>query len=100
MSTESGPVGKPKLPDSIGPYRILSEAGSGGFGTVYEAEQTSPVRRRVALKVLKAGMESEAVVKRFRAERQMLVVLHHPNIAPVYQAGETEKGIPSLSQVG
>ncbi len=82
------------LPESIGSYRILRQLGEGGFGEVYEAEQTTPVRRRVALKVLKAGMDSKAVLARFEAERQTLALMEHPSIAKVYDAGMTETGRP------
>jgi serine/threonine protein kinase/tetratricopeptide (TPR) repeat protein len=82
------------LPESIGSYRILRQLGEGGFGEVYEAEQTTPVRRRVALKVLKAGMDSKGVLARFEAERQALALMEHPSIAKVYDAGMTEAGRP------
>src|SRR5262249_39682370 len=65
----------------IGPYRLLEEIGEGGFGVVFMAEQTHPVRRRVALKVLKPGMDTRQVVARFEAERQALALMDHPNIA-------------------
>jgi len=73
----------------IGPYKILEQIGEGGFGTVYMAEQTSPMRRRVAIKVLKPGMDSRSVVGRFEAERQALALMDHPNIAKVFDAGTT-----------
>ncbi len=76
-------------PDRIGPYRILAQIGEGGFGVVYEAEQASPVRRRVALKIIKPGMDSDAVVSRFEAERQALAIMDHPCIAKVLDAGTT-----------
>jgi len=76
-------------PRWIGSYRVLSQIGEGGFGVVYEAEQTEPVRRRVALKVVKAGMDSAAVVARFEAERQALAVMDHPCIAKVFDGGVT-----------
>src|SRR5215212_4500578 len=65
----------------IGPYKLLEQIGEGGFGTVFLAEQTEPVRRKVALKVIKAGMDTRQVVARFEAERQALAVMDHPNIA-------------------
>ncbi len=77
------------MPDRIGEYRMLGRIGEGGFGVVYEAEQTEPVRRRVALKVIKPGMDSEAVVARFEAERQALAVMDHPCIAKIYDGGMT-----------
>ena len=84
----------PGLPVSIGPYRVLSLLGEGGFGVVYLAEQTKPVRRRVALKVIKPGMDSAAVVARFEAERQALAVMDHPCVARVFDAGTTTEGRP------
>jgi len=76
----------------IGPYRILEQIARGGMGVVYRAEQQHPVRRMVALKVIKPGMDSEQVVSRFQAERQALGVLDHPNIARVLDAGTTPAG--------
>ncbi len=84
----------PALPEAIGPYRILRRLGEGGFGEVFEAEQQQPVRRRVALKVLKVGMDTRAVLARFSAERQALALMDHPGIARVLDAGETETGRP------
>ena len=81
-------------PQSIGPFRILKALGEGGMGTVYVAEQTAPVRRRVALKVIKAGMDSRQVIARFDVERQALALMDHPNIAKILDAGETEQGRP------
>lgn len=82
------------LPERIGPYRILSVLGQGGMGLVYVAEQSEPVRRRVALKVIRAGMDSDEVVARFAAERQALAVMEHPNIAKVLDGGRTDDGRP------
>src|SRR5262249_23686797 len=73
----------------VGPYRILEAIGEGGFGRVYMADQEAPIRRRVAVKVLKAGMDSKQVVARFEAERQALAMMDHPNIARVFDAGQT-----------
>jgi WD40 repeat protein/serine/threonine protein kinase len=91
------PVTAPKvsrIPDRIGPYRIVRELGAGGMGVVYEAEQEGAIRRRVALKVIKLGMDTGAVVRRFEAERQVLAVMDHPNVAKVFDAGATERGQP------
>ena len=78
----------------IGPYRILREIGHGGMGVVYEAEQEKPVRRKVALKLIKSGMDTKAVIARFESERQALALMNHPNIASVYDAGATNEGRP------
>jgi serine/threonine protein kinase/tetratricopeptide (TPR) repeat protein len=86
------------LPESpgtvIGPYKLLEVIGEGGMGVVYVAEQTTPVRRRVALKVIKPGMDSKQVVARFEAERQALAMMDHPNIAHVNDGGTTGSGRP------
>ncbi len=81
-------------PTRVGPYRILQVLGEGGMGVVYEAEQTAPVKRRVALKVMKVGMDTKEVVARFEAERQALAVMEHTNIAKVLDAGAWETGRP------
>jgi serine/threonine protein kinase/tetratricopeptide (TPR) repeat protein len=81
-------------PDRIGDYRILEPIGEGGMGTVYLAEQERPVRRRVALKLVKLGMDTREVVARFESERQALAMMNHPNVAAVYDAGATESGRP------
>jgi serine/threonine protein kinase/tetratricopeptide (TPR) repeat protein len=78
----------------IGPYRLLSQIGGGGMGEVYLAEQTRPVHRRVALKVIKAGMDTALVIARFEAERQALALMDHPSIARVFDAGTTSAGRP------
>jgi tetratricopeptide (TPR) repeat protein len=80
--------------DKIGRYRLLQEIGKGGCGVVYLAEQEEPVRREVALKVIKLGMDTRNVVARFEAERQALAMMDHPNIARVFDAGATETGRP------
>ncbi|MBC7771954.1 MAG: serine/threonine protein kinase, partial [Pyrinomonadaceae bacterium] len=80
--------------DRIGNYKILERIGEGGFGIVYMAEQERPVRRRVALKIIKLGMDTRQVVARFEAERQALALMDHPNIAKVFDAGATETGRP------
>jgi serine/threonine protein kinase len=81
-------------PERIGSYRILEQLGEGGMGTVYLAQQETPVRRRVALKVIKLGMNSREVVARFEAERQALAMMNHPHIAHVFDAGLTDDGRP------
>ena len=78
----------------IGRYRLLEEIGEGGFGTVYMAEQQHPVRRMVAFKIIKLGMDTRQVIARFEAERQALAMMEHPNIAKVLDAGATETGRP------
>ena len=78
----------------IGPYKLLEQIGEGGMGVVYVAEQTEPVRRRVALKIIKPGMDTRQVIARFEAERQALAMMDHPNIARVLDAGTTEAGRP------
>jgi serine/threonine protein kinase/WD40 repeat protein len=82
------------LGQTVGRYKLLERVGEGGCGVVYVAEQTEPVRRRVALKVIKLGMDTKAVVARFEAERQALAMMDHPNIAKVLDAGTTETGRP------
>ncbi|MFO0810979.1 MAG: serine/threonine-protein kinase, partial [Gemmataceae bacterium] len=77
-----------------GRYRLLESVGEGGMGRVYVAEQTAPVRRRVALKLVKAGMDSRQVLARFEAERQALALMDHPNIAKILDGGLTEQGHP------
>ena len=98
-----GPPGPEEEPEALplgdisrefGPYRILRVLGRGGMGIVYLAEQTSPIRRRVALKVLKAGLDTEQVIARFESERQALAVMDHPNIAKVFDGGMTPEGRP------
>jgi eukaryotic-like serine/threonine-protein kinase len=79
---------------SLGPYRLLQKVGEGGMGRVWLAEQTAPVRRRVAVKLIKAGMYDDAVLKRFASERQSLAIMDHPSIAKVFDAGTTPDGQP------
>ena len=90
--------GKPEIcagpGSSIGKYKLLQQIGEGGMGIVYMAEQEQPVRRRVALKILKPGMDSGQVIARFEAERQALAMMDHQNIAKVLDAGTTEQGLP------
>src|SRR5690349_1592920 len=92
-ATSDLPAG-PDAGTDVGPYKLLEPLGEGGFGVVYLAEQTRPVRRKVALKVLKPGMDTRQVVARFEAERQALAIMDHPNIAKVHDAGTTDSGRP------
>ncbi len=80
--------------DRIGNYRLLEQIGEGGMGLVFMAEQSQPLRRRVALKIIKPGLDTRAVITRFEAERQALALMDHPNIARVFDAGTTEAGRP------
>lgn len=93
------PPGSTSLPGEqagakVGRYKLLQLIGEGGFGTVFMAEQTEPVHRRVALKIIKAGMDTKQVIARFEAERQALALMDHPNIARVLDAGATDNGRP------
>lgn len=78
----------------VGPYKLREQLGEGGMGVVYVAEQTEPVKRKVALKIIKPGMASKEVVARFEAERQALAMMDHPNIAKVHDGGTTDSGQP------
>jgi serine/threonine protein kinase/Flp pilus assembly protein TadD len=78
----------------IGPYKLLEQIGEGGMGVVYMAEQARPIRRKVALKIIKPGMDTRQVIARFEAERQALALMDHPNIARVLDAGATDSGRP------
>ena len=78
----------------IGRYKLMSMLGEGGMGEVYLAQQEHPIKRQVALKIIKPGMDSKRVINRFEAERQALALLDHPNIAHVYDAGTTKAGRP------
>lgn len=92
-STTTPPIAE--LPGSmVGPYRLLQRIGEGGFGIVYMAEQMEPVRRKVALKIIKPGMDTKEVIARFESERQALALMDHPNIARVLDAGATGSGRP------
>jgi serine/threonine protein kinase/tetratricopeptide (TPR) repeat protein len=92
-----GPVPDPEKSGAVlGPYRLLQPIGEGGMGAVWQAEQKEPVRRTVALKILKPGMDSRQVLGRFEAERQTLALMDHPNIARVLDAGTTASGRPYL----
>ena len=92
--TEKVTTGPPGHRDRVGSYRILDRLGEGGMGIVYLAEQQKPIKRRVALKLIKLGMDTQEVMSRFESERQALAILNHPNVAQVYDAGTTEEGRP------
>src|SRR5208282_802661 len=79
---------------TVGPYKLMEQIGEGGFGLVFVAEQQHPVRRKVALKIIKPGMDTRDVIARFEAERQALALMDHPNIARVLDAGTTDSGLP------
>jgi eukaryotic-like serine/threonine-protein kinase len=92
---EAGPDSLAEQPgDRIGPYKLLEQIGEGGWGVVYMADQVEPIRRRVALKIVKLGMDTKQVIARFDAERQALALMDHPNIARVLDAGATATGRP------
>jgi len=91
---EEAMAGQELVGNQIGHYKLLSLVSEGGMGIVYLAEQKQPIRRRVALKVIKPGMDSKRVIARFESERQALALMDHPNIAQVYDAGTTESGRP------
>ncbi len=93
-STVDSPRVSERPGDTIGPYKLLQQIGEGGFGVVYMAEQLRPVRRKVALKVIKPGMDTREVTARFEAERQAIAMMNHPNIARIYDGGETVSGRP------
>ncbi len=93
-ANSQGTVAGEKPGDRVGRYKLLQEIGQGGWGVVYMAEQEEPVRRLVALKVIKAGMDTKSVIARFEAERQALALMDHPNIAHIFDAGMTESGRP------
>jgi serine/threonine protein kinase/Tfp pilus assembly protein PilF len=88
-----GPPGAPP-PEHIGPYRIVNELGHGGMGTVYLAEQTEPMRRSVALKIIRQGMHTQDVIARFENERQAMALMSHPNVARILDGGATDDGHP------
>ncbi len=93
-STLAIPESESRIPDRIGPYRLLEKLGEGGMGVVYLAEQQEPIQRRVALKIIRLGMDSDEVIARFESERQALAMMNHPGIAGVLDAGTTERGAP------
>ena len=90
----SSPTSEELIGAAIGPYRITRLIGDGGMGVVYEAEQDDPIRRKVAVKLIKPGMDTDHLLARFRVEQQALAVMQHPNIAQVYDAGVTDSGRP------
>ena len=90
----SGPSDERRPPERIGNFRLLQRLGEGGMGEVWEAEQERPVRRRVAFKLIKWGMDTKEVLARFESERQALALMNHPNIAKAYEAGSTDEGRP------
>jgi len=92
--TADARTGKDELDTNIGRYRLIDRLGEGGYGVVYLAEQCDPVRRKVALKIIRPGMDTEHVIARFEAERQSLAMMDHPNIARVLDAGATTSGRP------
>jgi serine/threonine protein kinase len=94
-ATADAPIGE-RPGTVIGPYKLLQEIGEGGMGTVFMAEQMEPVRRKVALKLIRPGMDSRRILARFEAERQALAMMDHPNIAKVLDAGYT--GVRSQEQ--
>jgi tetratricopeptide (TPR) repeat protein len=100
LSGDAAPPASPSRPtpgphpERIGRYRIVRVLGQGGMGTVYEAEQLEPIRRTVALKVIRRGMDTAEVLARFAGERQALAVMDHPNIARALEAGTTDEGLP------
>src|SRR3989454_1152060 len=93
-ATQSAPAATEKPGDRIGRYKLLQNIGEGGCGVVYMAEQEEPVRRRVALKIIKLGMDTRSVIARFEVERQALAMMDHPNIAKVFDGGATSTGRP------
>src|SRR5438067_911230 len=94
VATVEAPAVAERPGTTIGPYKLLEQIGEGGFGVVFMAEQQEPVRRKVALKVLKPGMDTRQVVARFEAERQALAIMDHPHIAKVHDGGATPSGRP------
>ena len=93
-ATVDPPASMERPGTAIGPYTLMEQIGQGGMGVVYVAEQSHPVRRKVALKLIKPGMDSRQVVARFEAERQALAMMDHPNIAKIFDGGTTESGRP------
>jgi serine/threonine protein kinase len=96
VSVEAARAEPPGTSSFIGPYRLLEKLGEGGMGQVWLAEQTAPIRRKVALKLIKGAHYERAVIQRFELERQSLAVMEHPTIAKVFDAGATVDGQPYL----
>ena len=94
LEREIGRIKPEQTGDRLGPYNLLEQIGEGGFGTVWVAEQEKPIRRRVALKIIKLGMDTKEVIARFEQERQALAMMDHPNIARVLDAGASPSGRP------
>lgn len=92
--TRTMQMGQATLDTTIGPYRLVAQLGEGGMGVVYRAQQLKPIRREVALKIIKPGMDSKRVIARFASERQALAVMDHANIAQVFDAGTTPTRLP------
>ena len=92
--TRSTETGSDLIGQRVGPYLLLEVIGEGGMGTVYRARQSEPIKRTVALKLIRAEMDTAQVIARFEAERQALALMDHPNIAQVLDAGTTESGRP------
>ena len=93
QSLESSPIGE-QPGDVVGRYTLQQQLGEGGMGTVFLAEQSEPVQRQVAIKIVKPGLDTKEVIARFESERQALAMMDHPNIARVLDAGATERGRP------
>src|SRR5438046_8091855 len=94
LQARAGVIAGEKPFDRIGHYKLLQQIGEGGCGVVFMAEQEEPIRRRVALKIIKPGMDTKSVIDQFEAERQTLALMDHPNIAKIFDAGATESCRP------
>ena len=94
VSLERNGCGQVSVGDSIGPYTLVDSLGEGGMGTVFLADQKAPIHRKVAIKVIKPGMDSEQVLARFDTERQAITMMNHPNIAQAFEVGTTDQGLP------
>ncbi|MFY9256586.1 MAG: serine/threonine-protein kinase [Fuerstiella sp.] len=92
--TPKSPSSMEQAGSTIGPYKLIEQIGEGGMGSVWVAKQSQPIKRKVAIKLIKAGMDSQQVLARFEAERQALAMMDHPNIARVLDGGMTEHGRP------